>query len=361
MQVAFFPRVEVYGDNPYWQILKDGLQRAGVEICQTNDRLYLQWRWLVQNRSKTDVLHFHHLKHHYSVNDRRASYKSLSKFAAKVAFARLLGYRVVWTMHNLHPHERVKPERVFHLTNWVLAQLANSVIVHCEYARQALSSYYGRRKGVIVIEHPNYIDAYPNAISRGQARRKLAISDTDRVFLFLGAVRPYKGVEKLARVFGNLEQANLKLMVVGKMWDKDLEEQLKNLAAVDNRIGLYPDYVPDKDLQIYFNAADAVVLPYSEVLSSGSALLAMSFSRAVIAPSIGCLKEVITENSGILYDESDPDGLCRALKASLEVDLERLGSGAYSRAREFTWMRMVDRTLQAYGKKGTQQLEVLSS
>lgn len=361
MQVAFFPRVEVYGDNPYWQILKDGLQRAGVEICQTNDRLYLQWRWLLQNRSKVDVLHFHHLKHHYSINERRASYKSFFKFAAKVALARLLGYRVVWTVHNLHPHERMKPERVFHLTNWALAQLANSVIVHCEFARQALSRHYGRRRGIIVIEHPNYIDAYPNAISRGQARQMLTISDIDRVFLFLGAVRPYKGVEKLARIFGNLEQANLKLMVVGKMWDKDLEEQLKRLAAIDGRIELYPDYVPDKDLQVYFNAADAVVLPYSEVLSSGSALLAMSFSRAVIAPRIGCLKEVITENSGILYDESDPDGLSAALKASLEVDLERLGSGAYSRAREFTWMQMVDRTLLAYGKEEPQPLEVLSS
>ena len=361
MQVAFFPSVEVYGDNPYWQILKNGLEQAGVEFCQTSDRLYLQWRWLVQNRSHVKVLHFHHLRHHYAVNDRCASYKSLVKFAAKLTLARLLGYRVVWTMHNLQPHERLKPERVFHLTNWVMAQLANSVIVHCTYAQQALGSHYGRRRRVIVIEHPNYIDAYPNAISRDQARRTLGISSTQKVFLFLGAIRPYKGVEQLVQVFGQLERADLKLLVVGKMWDKDLEIQLERLAAMDGRIDIYPDYVPDKALQIYFNAADAVVLPYSEVLSSGSALLAMSFGCPVIAPKIGCLKEVITENSGILYDESDPQALFEALKASLQVNLERLGSGAYSRAREFTWMQMVDRTLLAYGRKGSQSLEVLSS
>jgi beta-1,4-mannosyltransferase len=361
MRVAFFPSVEVYADNPYWQILKSGLEQAGVEFCQTNDRLYLQWRWLVQNRSNVDVLHFHHLRHNYSVNDQRASYQRLLKFAAKLALARLLGYRVVWTMHNLQPHERLKPERVFHLTNWVLAQLANTVIVHCAYAQQALSSQYGRRGQVIVIEHPNYIEAYPNSISREKAREMLGISGVKNVFLFLGAVRPYKGVEKLVRVFGKLEQEDLKLLVVGKMWDKDLENLLNHLAAQDGRIDIFPDYVPDKDLQIYFNAADAVVLPYSEVLSSGSAVLAMSFGCAVIAPRIGCLREVVTEDSGILYDESDQEGLFEALKESLKVNLDKLGSGAYSRAREFTWMQMVDRTLQAYGRKGQQSLEVLSS
>jgi beta-1,4-mannosyltransferase len=360
MQVAFFPRVEVYADNPYWQILKNGLEQAGVEFCQTNDQLYLQWRWLVQNRSCVDVLHFHHLRHNYAVNDQRASYQSFLKFAAKLTLARLLGYRVVWTMHNLQPHERLKPERVFHLTNWVLAQLANTVIVHCEYALQALRSQYGRRGQVIIIEHPNYIETYPNSISREQARKILGIPEVKNVFLFLGAVRPYKGVEKLVRVFGKLEQEDLKLLVVGKMWDKDLENQLNHLAAQDDRIEIFPDYVPDKDLQIYFNAADAVVLPYSDVLSSGSAVLAMSFGRAVIAPRIGCLSEVVTEDSGILYDESELEGLFEALKESLQVNLDKLGSGAYSRAREFTWMQMVDRTLQAYGRKGQQSLEVLS-
>ncbi|MEJ2706166.1 MAG: glycosyltransferase family 4 protein [Anaerolineales bacterium] len=361
MRVAFFPRVEVYADNPYWQILKNELEQAGVEFCQTNDQLYLQWRWLVQNRSSVDVLHFHHLRHNYAVNEQRASYQRLLKFAAKLALARLLGYRVVWTMHNLQPHERLKPERVFHLTNRVLAQLANTVIVHCEYAQQALRSQYGRRGQVIIIEHPNYIEAYPNSISREQARETLGISEVKKVFLFLGAVRPYKGVEKLLQVFGKLERKDLKLLVVGKMWDKALESQLKNLAAQDGRIDIFPNYVPDKDLQIYFNAADAVVLPYSQVLSSGSAVLAMSFGRAVIAPRIGCLREVVTEDCGILYDESDPQGLFGALQESLDLNLDKLGCGAYSRAREFTWMQMVNRTLQAYGREGQQSFEVLSS
>ena len=67
-------------------------------------------------------------------------------------------------------------------------------------------------------------------------------------------------------------------------------------------------------MQMYLRAADAVVLPYKDVLTSGSAILAMTFGQPVIAPAIGCLPESLGAEGTILYDPSTPDGLERALR-----------------------------------------------
>ncbi len=60
--------------------------------------------------------------------------------------------------------------------------------------------------------------------------------------------------------------------------------------------------IPDDQMQVYLRAADAVVLPYRDVLSSGSAILAMTFGQPVIAPAIGCLPESLGSEGTILYD-----------------------------------------------------------
>ena len=69
--------------------------------------------------------------------------------------------------------------------------------------------------------------------------------------------------------------------------------------------------VPDDRMQVYLRAADAVVLPYRDVLTSGSAILAMTFGQPVIAPAIGCLPESLGSEGTILYDADAPDGLER--------------------------------------------------
>lgn len=349
MRIRFLPQTEVYVGNPYWKQLQSSLEQLGIEFVQAEDKLYLQWRWLFRNRRRVDVIHFHFLEHHYAAGNTHASGLLLMKFVVKLLLAKLLGYRIVWTLHNLYPHEKLYPEYIGQFAHLAMAQLADVIIVHCETAQRALAKKYYRRRNVCTIFHPSYIGVYPNKGSKNEAKERLNLSEHQRMILFLGTIRAYKGVEQLVKAFQRVNDENLVLVIAGKLWHTMSERNLiqDNLHS-DKRIVLVPQFIPDTDLQIYYNAADAVVLPYTNVLSSGSALLAMSFGCPVIAPSVGCLTDLITADTGILYDPSQADGLYRALVQALLQDLQAMGQNAYKRAAQFTWEEMARKTLQAY-------------
>lgn len=348
MKVVFLPQVEVYKDNLYWQQLQSSLEQEEVEFTSTEDKLYLQWRWLVRNRGRVDVLHLHHLRHHYSVKEQFSSIKLLVKFVGKLLLARLLGYRIVWTIHNMYPHEKLEPQVVGRLAHRAVAQIATAIIVHCEYAREALAREFYRRRNVYTIAHPSYTGSYPNTLSKHEARVRLGLSNQQQVFLFLGTIRPYKGIDRLVEAFRKLPGDNLRLVIAGKPWHTMPKYELEAIAQGDKRILVVPRFIPDADLQLYFNAADAVALPYTDILSSGSALLAMSFGCPLVAPAIGCLTEMITTDIGVLYDPLDPDGLYKALLQAQSLDLETLGQNAYEQATRLTWADMAQKTLRVY-------------
>ena len=103
------------------------------------------------------------------------------------------------------------------------------------------------------------------------------------------------------------------------------------------RIDLRLSFVPDDELPVLLAAADAVVLPFRDILTSGSAILAMSYGRAVIAPSLGCLPETLDPEAAILYDPLGPDALGRALEQALDADLEAMGAHARLLADHLAW------------------------
>ena len=177
-----------------------------------------------------------------------------------------------------------------------------------------------------VVPHGNYEGVYPDTMDRPTAREALGLEPDARVFLFLGQIRRYKGVEDLLDAFRTLEARDARLVVAGKLHYPGLEESLRDHAGDDPRIKLLPVLVPDDRMQVFLRAADAMVLPYRDVLTSGSAILAMTFGVPVLAPRIGCLPETL-EECGILYDPDRKDGLRAALLEALDADVGRSASG----------------------------------
>ncbi|MFS8641463.1 MAG: glycosyltransferase, partial [Symbiobacteriaceae bacterium] len=230
--------------------------------------------------------------------DRRA-WMTVAKGARLLAWlarARRRGLRLVWTVHNLHDHERRHPwlELFFHRR---LVRLCDALIVHCRYARDAVCEAYRvparLRERVHVIPHGHYLDCYENRLSREEARERLGLGAGDVVFLYLGMIRRYKGVPGLVRAFRRLEDPRARLIVAGRPATADLRAEIEAAMEGDGRIKAVLEHVPDGDIQLYMNAADAVVMPYEEIFTSGTVVLAMSFGRAVVAPRRGCLAEVV--------------------------------------------------------------------
>jgi glycosyltransferase involved in cell wall biosynthesis len=351
MVVAAFPSIEQLVENPYWSILRSALGDVGVGF--TSDVSQFGRRWLWANRSSIDVLHFHYVQQFYAYESTGARLRWVVRFARNLLLARAWGYRTVFTLHNLSPTYPLRPRWVDYWGHWVAANLTDSVIVHCNFARWALAERFRRRKNVYLVPHPHFIGIYPNEVSREEARNRLGLSKEQTGFAFFGGIRPNKGIEALLDAFSRLPGRNLRLLVVGKPWfPPEYVVELKESAQKDDRIRIIAEFVPADQVQIYLNASDVVVLPFASILTSSSTVLALSFGRPVVVPAMGCLPELVTEGVGWLYDPEDPDSLVHTLQECTEVDLQSMGRRALDRVREFSWQEMADQTLAAYRVPG---------
>lgn len=263
-------------------------------------------------------------------------------FLAQVEQLKRAGVIIVWTVHNTYEHDRSdrEAETAFRTR---LAALADIVHVHSAQDPGILNRYYPVAAGkCVVAPHGNYIGIYPNTRSRSQCREALGIPSGDTVFLFFGMIRPYKGLEELLEAFAPLAQQHpgALLLVVGMVFQ--WPQGAAALARTPHpRIRVIEGFVPGARIQDYMNAADFVVLPYKDILTSGGALLALSFARPVIAPRIGALQSLIDDGSdGLLYDPSAPENLRHALTRALSLTQEtrsRMDDAARRKASLYPW------------------------
>ncbi len=347
--VASFPSLKALSANPYWVLLAKGLRERGWE---TDDQAvgHFGAHWLRENRGRVDVLHFHYVQRQYAYEHTHARLRWVLRFARNLLLARLWGYRIVFTLHNLVPSYPLEPRWVDTLGHRVIVALSHAVIVHCEVAREALRSRFWRRHHVYTVQHPSFVGYYRDTISRVEARERLGIDDRATVYLLVGGLRPNKGLDALCDAFVRLEDPDVVLLIVGSPGPGGPHiDALLDAARADSRIRVVAEYVPDDDVQLYMNACDIVVLPFAEVLTSSSAILALSFGRPVIVPRMGCLPELVTNEVGILYDPGDPQGLLHAMQEARNRDLNEMGRRAAERAATLTVERFIDETLIAYG------------
>lgn len=347
--VAFFPSLADLHGNPYWSQLAKHLELYGVRVLPNTPRV-LRLRWLWQHRRHVPILHVHYFQDNYAYEGTRARLRWVVRFARNLVIARLLGYHIVWTVHNETPSFPLHPKWAENLAHFAVARLANSVIVHCRYAKDMVLQRYGQRNDIFIVPHPNYIGVYPGDPTRTEARSALRLPLEAIVLLCFGQLRPNKGIESLLAVFADLPGDHLRLVIAGAPGpDSNYVAKLTELASKDRRVVLSAEYVPDDRVLWYYAAADIAFAPLARVLTSGSALLAMSLGVPVIAPKSGCLPETLPEDSGWLYDPKEPTELPRVLRHAIASDLRTAGARARSRAESLTWEACAEATVCAYG------------
>ena len=334
--------------NPYAGLMAQELARLDIHI-ELGDYAF-EKAWLEQHRETHEVLHLHWLHYFYRRQTLAASVAEYAKFAENLTYAKKrLGYRIVWTLHNVYPHERPFPE-LDHAARLLVCQLADEVLCHCQYAVRIAEKLFYRTQNVRVIPHGNFIDAFSNTISRADARKHLGISPDAFVYLFFGNARAYKGIEHLIEAFGNQADADaLLVLMMRKSFDGAYAEKVEELAQRDGRVRVFTSpFFPESDFQIYLNASDIAVFPFAEVLTSGSAITALSFGKPVILPRLGCLPELIDDRMGILYDVKAAGGLEDALGRARKMDMDVAQAAALACAHRLNWRDIAAQVAAVY-------------
>jgi glycosyltransferase involved in cell wall biosynthesis len=271
----------------------------------------------------------------------------------QIFLLKIFNIKIVWTIHNLKNHE--KTNLIFErICSIVVAELADAIITHCKVAKEeAVKEFLIRNKNkVFVIPHGNYIEAYENNIEKVTAREHLGLKDSNLVFLFLGSIRPYKGVFEFIDIFNNIHSNKIELVIAGKVYrdSPEMTHMLKEKIAHDPRIKFFPGFIPNNEVQLYMNACDAVIFPYRDILTSGAVLLAMSFGKACIAPRKGCIGEVLEDAGAFLYEIDDKNGLTKAINSAIEKQdkLFFMGQHNLQLAQQYNWENIAEMTADVY-------------
>jgi beta-1,4-mannosyltransferase len=270
--------------NPYLRLLYTGLTAHGVDVASFSIVRLLLGRW--------HVWHMHFPELALSERRRLSALRNFALLWLSVKLARVRGTRLIWTIHNLEPHENAYPK----LAHWLYRML----MVHLDAAiclsPSAVRSLHERHRDssrfpTYVISHGHFRRVYPDAVSQAQARRHLGI-DSGPLLLSLGQLRRYKNLGALIRCFREAAPPDWRLIIAGEPRDRGLADELARSASGCQHIYISADFIEDHQLQMFLRASDLVVLPYREILNSGTAILALSFDCPVLVPSKGAMADL---------------------------------------------------------------------
>jgi glycosyltransferase involved in cell wall biosynthesis len=269
---------------------------------------------------------------------------------------RLLGINLVFTAHNVLPHES---STIDHLFRFMVYRSAKIIIVHSEYVKNKLARNFKiDREKIRVIRHGNFDIYLPReSVSKVEARASLNLSEKDNVALFFGFIREYKGLDLLLDAFQIAIRHNkrLKLVIAGTPRTLELENRYRKRIAqisTDGSIVFHPGFIPSEKVATYFVASDVVILPYERIDHSGIVHLAYSFGRPLIATNVGDLEEVIEDGkSGFLLKENSADCLANTVIEAFSKNTSLENMGTYARElseTKYSWVDVAHKTKTLY-------------
>jgi glycosyltransferase involved in cell wall biosynthesis len=347
--IASFP--SVLSTNPYQRLLYAELARHGFEVAPDAP---FDLGWLRRSRGSVRILHFHWPQSYWR-NERGPrplrrllAYPKLALFALRLAAARRLGYLVVWTVHQVYPHERVGGP-VDRLGARILARAADLLLVHDRGTADTVAAELpDRAEKVAIVPHGPYTGVYPPGRNRETVRRELGLSDDTFAFLCFGDLRTYKGVAFALEAFEAADAPHAALVVTGGIEDGAQAGAVRAAAAADPRILDRLGFVPDEGVAELFSACDAALLSRTDGGTSGSLILALSLGLPVVAARRPAYEELLDgDAAGWLFEPGDRGSLAATLARAASTDPDVLASkraAASAQAARLRWDEIGART-----------------
>lgn len=337
IKVLAFPKYKNRKSNPYNSLLYSGFDKMD-DIYVDEFSLYKLFI------KKYDVVHIHwpesYLNSKYFIKAFLCSFMLLIGLVIK----KLKGAKVLWTIHNLSPHE-VKYKTTNHLFWRVYLKLVDGAISlskeNEKIARRDIDNY-SKFTLSRVVYHGLYCDVYENNTTQALSREFLNLSKQDKVVLILGQMKRYKNIETLVDVFNGIKDESYKLLIVGRFEDSDYLNDVK-LKIKNNNIYIIDKFIKDEEIKYYYNACDISVIPFKKIFNSGSMLLSVGFNRKVLVPETPAFleyknimgEEAISTFSGDL----DKEDIFRCMECEGTVDFD---------VEMFSWPYIRRETLEVY-------------
>lgn len=253
--------------------------------------------------------------------------------------------RIIAITDNILPHEKRPGDFAF--TRYFLKS-CDAFITMSEKVMQQLRQLE-KTKPAMQVLHPLY-DNFGEIISKSEARtflrqqKGLTIGENDKIIIFFGFIRKYKGLDILLQAMAvpAIRQAGIKLLIAGEFYEdeKPYREQIEKLNIGDLLI-LKTDFIPDSEVQYYLCAADAVVQPYRNATQSGVTPLAYHFEKPMIVTNVGGLPALVPHEKAGLIAAPDAGSIAAAILRYYELGEQYFIPHLRSEKQKYSWINLV--------------------
>jgi glycosyltransferase involved in cell wall biosynthesis len=349
----------------------DGMAGAGAvksrNVCYLNLRGDQGEAPLIEKAARVLKYYFRLIRYAFRTDSKLFHILWLNKFlyfdsTLLNLFYRVLGKKLIYTAHNIDIRQRDGNNSWLNRKSLsFMYRRMDHIFVHTEKMKDQLVREFGIDGSNVSVIPFGINDVIPKTdLKRHDARARLGLNASEKVVLFFGNIAPYKGLEYLLRGFGLLKirGGNYRLLITGRI--KNCDDYCRSLFRIvddcdlKDRVSFKTEYIPDEEVEIYFKAADLLVLPYRAIFQSGVLFLSYNFGLPVIATNVGSLREEVIEGeTGFICRPDDPDDLADKIdlyfKSDLYNNLEINRNKIIEYARErYSWSIVADRTYQVY-------------
>ncbi|MEY4939535.1 MAG: hypothetical protein RIQ93_1270 [Verrucomicrobiota bacterium] len=339
-RVAFLPDWRI--GNNYQSSLAHALQAEGVEVVfPTGYR-----RVLPLTRSDfgdAALLHLHWPEPYFAPRRDRFSAARRLRFFLDLRLA-TRRRPLIYTAHNMGPHNREDHWIIQHVYRTVLARSAG-VIAHSVRAAEKLIEFCPAvERAVHVMPHGDAAGDFPALPDAALARHELGLASGERVVLIFGRAEPYKGLEEIVTAWSRLHPT-ARLWIAGAPQSPAFSEALHQLGAGNPRITFELTWLDPKALATRLAAADAVLFNYRRIFTSGAGCLARSLGRKIVLPSQADTVDLM-EPSPTVFRFRDLQDLSAVIARAVIAPPEPSGTTTWRAAT--SWQVVANKTAAIY-------------
>ena len=340
-------------DNPLVRVLKLRDQQLNATIGAKVLRVLTYYSRLIAYSASAEPTLFHILwNNKFEIFDR----------TVLMWFYKLLGKKLVLTVHNVNAGERDSIDSWANRASLRLQyRSSDHIFVHTEKMKGQVVAEFGVPASKVSVIPFGINNSVPTTdLSTLEAKRRLGVGAQSKTLLFFGNIAPYKGLDCLVSAFieGARQDQSYRLIIAGRpKGSRDYWERIHQVivdSGLNDRIIQRVEYIPDEETELYFKAADVLILPYQYVFQSGVLFLAYNFGLPVIAADVGSLKEEIVEGeTGFVFKSQDPANLANAIRRYFGSELFKALETRRPLIREYaherySWSKVSAMTIATY-------------
>ncbi|MGN6247648.1 MAG: glycosyltransferase family 4 protein [Ginsengibacter sp.] len=254
--------------------------------------------------------------------------------------------KVVCIADNILPHEKRPGDK------WLTRYFVKPVDRFITMSEKVMNDLkiFAKDKRAQLVLHPLY-DNFGEKISKAEARKILQINESDKILLFFGFIRKYKGLDLLLNAFKILEQKksvpDLKLIIAGEFYDDEKNyTSLLNDPQIKNDLILETHFIRNDEVKNYFCAADCVIQPYRSATQSGVTPLAYHFEIPMIVTNVGGLPSMVPDGKAGLVAEPTVESITEKITEYFEKGEAYFLPFLLEEKKKYSWKNMVNAIIE---------------